>query len=52
MNTILYIGLGFLLFGFILFIVSVCMESHYDRKLYEINERLQKDEQWRKRQSR
>jgi hypothetical protein len=52
MNTILYIGLGFLLFGFILFIVSVYMESYYDRKLYEINQRLQKDEQWRKKQSR
>ena len=34
MNTILYIGLAFLLIGFIGFIISVIMESYYDKKLY------------------
>ena len=48
MNTLLYIGLGLMLFGFITFLVYVCIESYYDRKLYELNQRLQKDEEWRK----
>ena len=52
MNTLLYIGLGLMLFGFIAFLVSACMESYYDRKLYKLNKQLQKDEQWRKKQSR
>ena len=34
MNTILYIGLAFLLIGFIGFIISITMESYYDKKLY------------------
>tara|TARA_R100001129_G_C5179356_1_gene207308 strand:+ start:363 stop:539 length:177 start_codon:yes stop_codon:yes gene_type:complete len=34
MNTILYIGLAFLLIGFIGFIISVIMESYYNKKLY------------------
>ena len=34
MNTILYIGLTFLLIGFIGFIISIIMESYYDKKLY------------------
>ena len=34
MNTILYIGLAFLLIGFIGFIISIIMENYYDRKLY------------------
>ena len=38
-NLILYIGLGFMVVGFLLFIVAVIMESHYDRKLWELKER-------------
>ena len=34
MNAILYIGLAFLLIGFIGFIISVIMESYYNKKLY------------------
>jgi hypothetical protein len=34
MNTILYIGLAFLLIGFIGFIISIIMESYCDKKLY------------------
>ncbi len=43
MNTLLYIGLGFILVGFLLFIVSVIMERHYDRKLWELQERNKYD---------
>jgi len=35
MNTLFYIGLGLSALGFIFFIVSVAMVSHYDRKLWE-----------------
>ena len=38
-NTLLYIGVTFLLSGFVLFIVAIMMESHYDRKLWELEER-------------
>ena len=38
-NLILYIGVGFMVVGFLLFIVAVIMESHYDRKLWELKER-------------
>jgi phosphate/sulfate permease len=34
MNTILYIGLAFILIGFVGFIISIIMESYYDKKLY------------------
>tara|TARA_R100000935_G_scaffold8318_1_gene17571 strand:- start:143 stop:280 length:138 start_codon:yes stop_codon:yes gene_type:complete len=38
-NTLLYIGVTFLLSGFVLFIVAIMMERHYDRKLWELKER-------------
>jgi len=38
-NLILYIGLGFITLGFLLFVVSEIMTAHYDRKLWELNER-------------
>jgi len=45
MNTLLYIGLGFITLGFLLFIVAIIMERHYEVKLWELkqkekNERL------------
>ena len=40
MNTFLYIGLGLSALGFILFIVSVAMVSHYEQKLYEVNQKI------------
>ena len=41
MNTILYIGLGVFLFGFIGFIISIIMERHYEIKLWK-HEQLHK----------
>ena len=38
-NLILYIGLGFMIIGFLLFIVSIIMERHYEVKLWELKER-------------
>jgi hypothetical protein len=43
MNTLLYIGLGLLALGFLLFVVSTIMISHYDRKLWELKERNKYD---------
>ena len=48
MNTLLYVGLAFFAVGFIGFIISIIMERHYEIKLFELNQKLQKDEQWRK----
>jgi len=38
-NLILYIGLGFITLVFLLVVVSEIMIAHYDRKLWELNER-------------
>ncbi len=43
MNTLLYIGLGFITLGFLLFIVSIIMQRHYEVKLWELKER----EKWK-----
>jgi len=44
MNTLLYIGLGFITLGFLLFVVSEIMIAHYDRKLWELKERKKSGE--------
>jgi len=41
MNTILYIGLAFMLIGFVGFIISIIMERHYEIKLWK-HEQLHK----------
>ena len=40
MNTLLYIGLGILALGFLLFIVSIIMDRHYEVKLFELNQKM------------
>ena len=40
-NTLLYIGIAFLLSGFGLFIAAIIMERHYEVKLWKLkNERI------------
>jgi len=39
MNTLLYIGLGFITLVFLLFIVAIIMERHYEVKQWELKER-------------
>ena len=41
-NLILYIGLGFMIVGFLLFVVAVNMEIYYDRKLYRLEQERKK----------
>ena len=38
-NTILYIGIAFLLSGFGLFIAAIIMERHYEVKLWKLKNR-------------
>jgi hypothetical protein len=42
-NLFVYIGLGLFALGFLLFIVSIIMERHYEEKLWELRER----EKWK-----
>ena len=46
-NLILYIGLALMALGFVAFFVSCIMERYYDKKLYELNKKLRKDDKWR-----
>ena len=39
MSTILYIGLGLMLVGFVGFLISASMENYYDKKLKDINKK-------------
>ena len=41
MNTLLYIGMAFIIVGFVGFIISVIMERHYKIKLWK-HEQLHK----------
>ena len=40
MNILLYAGIIMLSSGFILYIVSMLMISHYDRKLFLLNQKM------------
>ena len=54
MNTLLYIGLGLMIVGFLGFILSIIMERHYEIKLWKheqlhksfIEGKKQEREQW------
>ena len=39
MNTILYIGLGLMLVGFVGFLISASMENYYNKKLKDLNKK-------------
>jgi hypothetical protein len=38
-NLILYIGISLIVIGFLGFIISEMMERHYDRKLWELEQK-------------
>ena len=42
------LGLLLMIVGSIFYIISMLMERHYDRKLWELDNKLRQDEQWRK----
>ena len=39
MNTILYIGLGLMFFGFVGFLISASMENYYTKKLKDLDKK-------------
>ena len=39
-NLILYIGLALMALGFMLFVVAVIMERHYEVKLFELIQKM------------
>ena len=41
-NLLVYIGVGFMVVGFLLFVVAVNMEIYYDRKLYRLEQERKK----------
>ena len=42
------IAFVFITIGFIFYLIAMLMERHYDRKLWELDNKLKQDEQWRK----
>ena len=42
------LGLLLIIVGSIFYFISLLMVRYYDRKLYQLNERLKQDAQWRK----
>ena len=41
-NTLLYIGLTLMAVGFVGWVVSICMERHYEVKLWELEQTRKK----------
>ena len=41
-NTLLYIGLTLMAVGFVGWVVSICMERHYEVKLWELEQKRKK----------
>jgi cell division protein FtsL len=48
MDALILLGLILIIFGCIFFILAIIMERHYDRKLWELDNKLKQDEKWRK----
>ena len=45
---IIKIGIGLVVLGTLGYIISAIMVRHYDRKLFLLNQKLRKDDKWRK----
>ena len=48
MDVLILLGLILIIFGCGFFILATIMERHYDRKLWELDNKLRQDEKWRK----
>jgi archaellum biogenesis protein FlaJ (TadC family) len=48
MDALILLGLILIIFGCGFFILATIMERHYDRKLWELDNKLKQDEKWRK----
>jgi thiol:disulfide interchange protein len=50
LNAMILLGLILIMFGCVFYIIAMLMERYYDRKLWELNQRLRKDDKWRDKQ--
>ena len=50
LNAIILLGLILITFGCVFYVIAMLMERYYDRKLWELNQRLRKDDKWRDKQ--
>jgi hypothetical protein len=50
LNAIILLGLILMAFGCVFCVIAMLMERYYDRKLWELNQRLRKDDKWRNKQ--
>jgi hypothetical protein len=48
MDVLILLGLILIIFGCIFYFIAIIMERHYDRKLWELDNKLKQDEKWRK----
>jgi hypothetical protein len=48
MDALILLGLILIIFGCIFYFIATIMERHYDRKLWELDNKLKQDEKWRK----
>jgi hypothetical protein len=44
MDALILLGLILIIFGCIFYIIAIIMERHYDRKLWELDNKLKQDE--------
>ena len=50
LNAMILLGLILIMFGCVFYVIAMLMERYYDRKLWELNQRLRKDDKWRDKQ--
>jgi hypothetical protein len=50
LNAIILLGLILITFGCVFYVIAMLMERYYDRKLWELNQRLRRDDKWRDKQ--
>ena len=48
MDALILLGLILIIFGCGFFILATIMERYYDRKIWELDNKLKQDEKWRK----
>jgi hypothetical protein len=50
LNAIILLGLILITFGCVFYVIAMLMERYYDRKLWELDQRLRRDDKWRDKQ--
>ena len=50
LNAVILLGLILITFGCVFYVIAMLMERYYDRKLWELDQRLRRDDKWRDKQ--